>query len=88
MSEPLVADGLRGDRLFEMEEAKDAPGAAKHMEGFARTPRAPFLHAVARSTGRWGISHARPPTESRPGQGLTLVHFSAQPEPFLTQCTP
>jgi len=21
-------------------------------------------------------------------QGLTLVHFSAQPEPFLTQCTP
>jgi hypothetical protein len=23
-----------------------------------------------------------------PGQGLTLVHFSAQPEPFLTQNTP
>jgi len=22
------------------------------------------------------------------GQGLTLVHFSAQPEPFLTQNTP
>ena len=22
------------------------------------------------------------------GQGLTLVHFSAQPEPFLTQTTP
>ena len=27
------------------------------------------------------------PTECK-GQGLTLVHFSAQPEPFLTQHTP
>ena len=24
----------------------------------------------------------------RPGQGLTFVHFSAQPEPFLTQNIP
>jgi len=31
-----------------------------------------------------------PPKEQRDGdwQGLILVHFSAQPEPFLTQNTP
>ena len=28
------------------------------------------------------------PWIERNGQGLTLVHFSAQPEPFLTQNTP
>jgi hypothetical protein len=27
-------------------------------------------------------------SESTSWQGLTLVHFSAQPEPFLTQNTP
>ena len=36
---------------------------------------------------------APPPAPGRPsgstvGQGLTLVHFSAQPEVFLTQNTP
>ena len=29
-----------------------------------------------------------PSVEKDAGQGLTLVHFSAQPEPFLTQNTP
>jgi ATP-binding cassette subfamily E protein 1 len=32
------------------------------------------------------ITFRRDPTNYR--QGLTLVHFSAQPEPFLTQNTP
>jgi phosphatidylinositol glycan class N len=75
----IVADGLRGDRLFEMEAAPDAPGADARLPGFARTPRAPFLHRVARERGRWGISHARPPTESRPGHVALLAGFYEDP---------
>ena len=29
-----------------------------------------------------------PPAAAEVAAGLTLVHFSAQPEPFLTQNTP
>ena len=29
-----------------------------------------------------------PPAPPGPDHGLTLVHFSAQPEPFLTKSTP
>ena len=61
----IVADGLRADRLFEMEDD--------------RTPRAPFLHGIAESHGRWGISHARPPTESRPGHVALLAGFYEDP---------
>jgi len=39
--------------------------------------------------GRWRDGGRGPPVSSTGpvalGQGLTLVHFSAQPEPFLTQ---
>jgi phosphatidylinositol glycan class N len=75
----IVADGLRGDRLFEMEAAPHAPGADALLPGFARTPRAPFLHRMAREHGRWGISHARPPTESRPGHVALLAGFYEDP---------
>ena len=68
----IVADGLRGDRLFEMEDASDP-------DTTPRTPRAPFLHGIAESHGRWGISHARPPTESRPGHVALLAGFYEDP---------
>ena len=69
----IVADGLRADRLFELEDAPgDDPDAP-------RVPRAPFLHGVAESRGRWGISHARPPTESRPGHVALLAGFYEDP---------
>ena len=69
----IVADGLRADRLFELEDAPgDDPDAP-------RVPRAPYLHSVAESRGRWGISHARPPTESRPGHVALLAGFYEDP---------
>ena len=70
----IVADGLRGDRLFELEDVL-GEGDIKA----ARAPRAPFLHSIAKSEGRWGISHARPPTESRPGHVALLAGFYEDP---------
>ena len=70
----IVADGLRGDRLFELEEPN--PEDSRTLRG---VPRAPFLHAVAETGGRWGISHARPPTESRPGHVALLAGFYEDP---------
>jgi len=35
-----------------------------------------------------GIATELPGSVAADSQGLTLVHFSAQPEPFLTQSTP
>ncbi|XP_020110509.1 GPI ethanolamine phosphate transferase 1 isoform X1 [Ananas comosus] len=61
----LVADGLRADKFFE----PDAEG------GF----RAPFLRSVMREKGRWGVSHARPPTESRPGHVAIIAGFYEDP---------
>jgi hypothetical protein len=37
------------------------------------------------STASSAMEHRRLPKEEREWQGLTLVHFSAQPEPFLKQ---
>ena len=36
----------------------------------------------------WHCPAPPPDAAAGPGQGLTLVHFSAQPEPFLTQNIP
>jgi hypothetical protein len=51
-----------------------------------------FQHIVASSAETIGAFNAGFETVNlhRPAgvQGLTLVHFSAQPEPFLTQNTP
>ncbi|CAA7397835.1 unnamed protein product [Spirodela intermedia] len=61
----LVADGLRADKFFE-------PDSEGHF-------RAPFLRRIIREKGRWGISHARPPTESRPGHVSLIAGFYEDP---------
>ncbi|XP_021857442.2 uncharacterized protein [Spinacia oleracea] len=61
----LVADGLRADKFFEPDE-----------EG---NYRAPFLRSVIKERGRWGVSHARPPTESRPGHVSIIAGFYEDP---------
>ncbi|PWA93645.1 transferase,sulfuric ester hydrolase [Artemisia annua] len=61
----LVADGLRADKFFE----PDSDG----------NYRAPFLRSVIKGKGRWGVSHARPPTESRPGHVAIIAGFYEDP---------
>ncbi|RDY07681.1 GPI ethanolamine phosphate transferase 1 [Mucuna pruriens] len=61
----LVADGLRADKFFE----PDAEG----------NYRAPFLRSIIETQGRWGVSHARPPTESRPGHVAIIAGFYEDP---------
>ncbi|PON75994.1 GPI ethanolamine phosphate transferase [Trema orientale] len=61
----LVADGLRADKFFE----PDSEGNF----------RAPFLRSVIKEQGRWGVSHARPPTESRPGHVSIIAGFYEDP---------
>lgn len=61
----LVADGLRADKFFE----PDSEG----------NYRAPFLRSIIKRQGRWGVSHARPPTESRPGHVAIIAGFYEDP---------
>ncbi|XP_028771085.1 GPI ethanolamine phosphate transferase 1 isoform X1 [Neltuma alba] len=61
----LVADGLRADKFYE----PDAQG----------NYRAPFLRSIIKTQGRWGVSHARPPTESRPGHVSIIAGFYEDP---------
>ncbi|KAK1310423.1 hypothetical protein QJS10_CPA08g01633 [Acorus calamus] len=61
----LVADGLRADKFFE-------PDSEGHF-------RAPFLRNIIKTKGRWGVSHARPPTESRPGHVSIIAGFYEDP---------
>ncbi|KAL8162147.1 hypothetical protein V2J09_013636 [Rumex salicifolius] len=61
----LVADGLRADKFFE----PDSKGNF----------RAPFLRSIIKEQGRWGVSHARPPTESRPGHVSIIAGFYEDP---------
>ncbi|KAL3813766.1 hypothetical protein ACJIZ3_015034 [Penstemon smallii] len=61
----LIADGLRADKFFE----PDSDGNF----------RAPFLRSVIKDWGRWGVSHARPPTESRPGHVAIIAGFYEDP---------
>lgn len=61
----LVADGLRADKFYEPE----ADG----------NYRAPFLRSIIKERGRWGVSHARPPTESRPGHVAIIAGFYEDP---------
>lgn len=61
----LVADGLRADKFFE----PDSEG----------NHRAPFLRNIIKNRGRWGVSHARPPTESRPGHVSIIAGFYEDP---------
>ncbi|OMP08762.1 Sulfatase [Corchorus olitorius] len=61
----IAADGLRADKFFE----PDSEGNF----------RAPFLRSVIKNQGRWGVSHARPPTESRPGHVAIIAGFYEDP---------
>ncbi|KMZ72096.1 putative GPI ethanolamine phosphate transferase [Zostera marina] len=61
----IIGDGLRADKFLE----PDSEGRF----------RAPFLRSVIREKGRWGISHARPPTESRPGHVSIIAGFYEDP---------
>lgn len=61
----VTADGMRADKFFET--------------GPNGKPRAPFLHSIMHNKGRWGVSHARPPTESRPGHVAIIAGFYEDP---------
>ncbi|KAF8092334.1 hypothetical protein N665_0417s0031 [Sinapis alba] len=61
----LISDGLRADKFYE----PDVDG----------NYRAPFLRNVIKNQGRWGVSHARPPTESRPGHVAIIAGFYEDP---------
>ncbi|KAK4603811.1 hypothetical protein RGQ29_012360 [Quercus rubra] len=61
----LVADGLRADKFFE----PDSEG----------NYRAPFLRSIIKGKGRWGVSHACPPTESRPRHVALIAGFYEDP---------
>lgn len=63
----LVADGLRADKFYEPDSESEG--------GY----RAPFLRSIIRKKGRWGVSHARPPTESRPGHVAIIAGFYEDP---------
>ncbi|GAU13038.1 hypothetical protein TSUD_173380 [Trifolium subterraneum] len=65
----LVADGLRADKFYE----PDSEG----------NYRAPFLRSIIKNQGRWGVSHARPPTESRPGHVSIIAGFYEDPSAVL-----
>ncbi|XP_036058853.1 GPI ethanolamine phosphate transferase 1 isoform X1 [Onychomys torridus] len=57
----FVADGLRTDALYEVDEDGNS--------------RAPFIRNVIMHEGSWGISHTRVPTESRPGHVALIAGF-------------
>lgn len=57
----IVADGLRADTLYELDENGNS--------------RAPFIRNIIMHEGSWGISHTRVPTESRPGHVALIAGF-------------
>uniref|UniRef100_A0A4W3JBH1 GPI ethanolamine phosphate transferase 1 n=1 Tax=Callorhinchus milii TaxID=7868 RepID=A0A4W3JBH1_CALMI len=57
----FVADGLRADTFFELDEQGQT--------------RSPFLRNVVERSGSWGVSHTRVPTESRPGHVALIAGF-------------
>uniref|UniRef100_A0A8C9QQ30 GPI ethanolamine phosphate transferase 1 n=1 Tax=Spermophilus dauricus TaxID=99837 RepID=A0A8C9QQ30_SPEDA len=57
----FVADGLRADSLYELDENGNS--------------RAPFIRSIIMHEGSWGISHTRVPTESRPGHVAMIAGF-------------
>ncbi|RZF33508.1 hypothetical protein LSTR_LSTR010164 [Laodelphax striatellus] len=60
----FVADGLRADMFFELENG---------------TSRSPFLRHIIDTRSVWGLSHARIPTESRPGNVALIAGFYEDP---------
>ncbi|KAF4022107.1 hypothetical protein G4228_014354 [Cervus hanglu yarkandensis] len=62
----FVADGLRADKLYELNEDGNsrAPFVSKHVSW-----------NVIMNEGSWGISHTRVPTEYRPGHVTMIAGF-------------
>ncbi|KAF7728109.1 Glycosyl phosphatidyl inositol anchor synthesis [Apophysomyces ossiformis] len=58
---PADRDGLRADKLFELDENNQT--------------RAPYLRNIIQESGTWGVSHTRVPTESRPGHVAIIAGF-------------
>ncbi|KAG0164960.1 Glycosyl phosphatidyl inositol anchor synthesis [Apophysomyces sp. BC1034] len=56
-----IGDGLRADKLFELDENNQT--------------RAPYLRNIIQQSGTWGVSHTRVPTESRPGHVAIIAGF-------------
>ena len=57
----FVADGLRADKFFEVDEGGNT--------------RAPYLRDLLSKKASWGVSHTRVPTESRPGHVALIAGF-------------
>ncbi|XP_029446353.1 LOW QUALITY PROTEIN: GPI ethanolamine phosphate transferase 1 [Rhinatrema bivittatum] len=57
----FVADGLRADTFYELDEHG--------------TSRAPYLRDIIENRGSWGVSHTRVPTESRTGHVALIAGF-------------
>jgi len=74
-----VAISMRLEDALEALEAAAATGSARDLASAA---------AGVMKLGGAAAEDDGVRASSSTGQGLTLVHFSAQPEPFLTQNTP
>ncbi|XP_030408109.1 GPI ethanolamine phosphate transferase 1 isoform X1 [Gopherus evgoodei] len=57
----FVADGLRADTLYELDDNG--------------TAQAPYLRNIIEYKGSWGVSHTHVPTESRPGHVALIAGF-------------
>ncbi|KAI3660509.1 hypothetical protein MP638_000966 [Amoeboaphelidium occidentale] len=65
----FVADGLRADKTFET-----TPYPPFEEEG-QPIDRIPYLRSIVKERGRFGVSHTRVPTESRPGHVAVIAGF-------------